>query len=89
MKRWYWGVWILLVIGSFGVLEGYALYTQSWTLSATIWDAQIAFPLLAALWGLFVGGLTVHFFWTNQGPKNDTPVVPIKKPVSKPSGNRS
>lgn len=68
MKRWYWGVWIIFFIVSFGVMEGIAIQTGTPTLSRTVWDAQTAFPLLEGLFCFVIGGLVVHFFWTNQGP---------------------
>lgn len=66
MTRWGWGLWALAVIGSFGVLEGWAVYTGTPTLSRTVWDASAAFSLLGPLVCLIVGGLIVHFWWREK-----------------------
>lgn len=67
MRRWIWGVWLLIIIASFGAMEGCALDSGTVTLSQTVWDTSAAFPLLPFLAGLLCGGLAVHFWW---GGKN-------------------
>lgn len=69
MKQWHWWVWILFIAVSFGLFEGYALQTDTVTLSQTVWMSSIEFPLLPFLVGMLFGGLAVHFFWINQGPR--------------------
>lgn len=70
MTRWAWGLWLVIIIVSFGVFEGLAIYTGTPTLSQTVWSASEAFPLLPFLFGLLCGGLGVHFFWTSKDSKN-------------------
>ncbi len=69
MTRLRWGVWVLLIAITFGVMEGIALYTGTPTLSRAVWDASVAFPLLPFIAGMLCGGLGVHFWWPNQGLK--------------------
>ncbi|EJW09973.1 hypothetical protein A33M_0685 [Rhodovulum sp. PH10] len=71
MTRWGWGAFVVAVIATFGLLEGWALATDTPTLSQTVWWASAAFPLLGPLVGFVVGGLFVHFWWPNQGPGKD------------------
>jgi len=61
----WWAVWFPLTIVSFGVFEAYALKhpDRQWTLSRTIATAGAKWPLSIGLWGMFFGGLMVHFFW--------------------------
>lgn len=63
--NWMWIVWLLVVAVSFIVIERYAIQhpEKQWTLSRTIatWGAR--WPLSIGLWGMFFGGLMVHFFW--------------------------
>lgn len=63
MSYWVWAGWIILLIVTFGVMEGWALKTGKPSLSATIWTWQKNFPLFGPLLGLLFGGLLVHFFW--------------------------
>lgn len=67
MKKWIWGLWIVLIIVSFGIMEGIALNTGTPTLSQTVWDVSKSFPLLPFLAGLLSGGLAVHFWWREGG----------------------
>lgn len=63
---WMWLViWFPLAIGSFTVIEAYAIRhpQRQWTLSRTIANAGAKWPLSIGLWGMFFGGLMVHFFW--------------------------
>ena len=62
--RW-WAIWWPLAIGSFGLIEGFALRhpDRQWTLSATIAWLGAKFPLTIGFFGMFFGGLMVHFFW--------------------------
>ena len=63
MKASWWGWWLVGIVVSFGVLEGWALQSHTTTLSQTVWGASEAFPLLPFLVGILVGGLGVHFWW--------------------------
>lgn len=67
--NWYtiWTAWLLCLIASFAVLEGYALYSNGLTLSRFTWIVTKDWPLMPWLCGVLAGGLAVHFFWTNQG----------------------
>lgn len=60
---WVWTGWLLALIFSFGVLEGYAIAKGKTTLSRYTWNAFEAFPLIAVIFGMVFGGLAVHFFW--------------------------
>lgn len=62
---WMWGIWFAVAIGLFAVFEGYALKhpDRQWTLSRTIATIGAKWPLSIGLWGMFFGGLLVHFFW--------------------------
>ncbi len=63
--NWMWLIWMAMAAISFALLERYALRhpDKQWTLSRTIatWGAN--WPLSIGLWGMFFGGLMVHFFW--------------------------
>lgn len=67
MTRWLWGVWLLCILATFGLMEGLALHGGTVTLSQTVWDASSAFPLLPFLAGLLCGGLATHFWWREGG----------------------
>ena len=62
---WMWIIWLLVIVISFTVLEAYALkYPQSqFTLSRFVWSIGQKWPLSLVLWGMLIGGLSVHFFW--------------------------
>ena len=62
-----WSVWIASFIISFAALETLAVIKGLPTLSQTVWEANKAFPLIGPIFGLIVGGLSVHFFWIGQG----------------------
>jgi hypothetical protein len=61
----WWLLWWPLAIGSFGLIEHYALAhpDRQWTLSRTIAFLGARFPLTIGVFGAFFGGLMVHFFW--------------------------
>ena len=60
---WSWTAWILTIIVSFALLEGYALARGKLTLSRYTWQASVAWGPLPFVLGAIVGGLAVHFFW--------------------------
>ena len=64
-----WTVWLVILVVSFGFLEGYAIHTGGTTLSAYVWHLSKGWPPLPFVAGLVAGGLAVHFWWTNQGLK--------------------
>jgi hypothetical protein len=68
---WVWTLWLLAFVGSFAVLEGWAIVHQDLTLSAWVWALSKAWPPFPAVFGLVIGGLIVHFFWTGQGPRQE------------------
>lgn len=63
-KRWYeiWSAWLLLIMASFAVLEALA-WNGGVTLSRTVWDATLTWPLLPVIYGGVFIGLAVHFWW--------------------------
>jgi hypothetical protein len=65
--NWVWLAWLLLIAGSFAVLERYALLKNKVTLSRFIWNTSKAWPPLPWLVGVVVGFLADHFFWPGQG----------------------
>ena len=64
---WAWTGWLLFLIASFAVFEGYAIRTHRTTLSAFVWALSKGWPPLPFVCGLVAGGLAVHFWWTGQG----------------------
>jgi hypothetical protein len=62
---WEWWVWLGLIAITFGLLESRAFRhpDRQWTLSRTVATAGAKWPLSIGLWGMFFGGLLVHFFW--------------------------
>jgi hypothetical protein len=64
---WVWVGWLLGLIGSFAVLEGWALKTGRMTLSRFTWNLSKAWPPLPWAAGLLAGFLAAHFFWPGQG----------------------
>ena len=62
---WPWLIWLIAVGISFALLERYAFKhpDREWTLSRTIATIGAKWPLSIALFGMFFGGLLVHFFW--------------------------
>lgn len=62
---WMWVVWLLVIIVSFALIEGYALRhpERQNTLSRFIWGLGQEWPLTLVLFGMLFGGLAVHFFW--------------------------
>lgn len=63
MSYWVWAGWLVLLIVSFAVMEGWALMTNRPTLSRSVWTWSANFPLLPFFAGLLAGGLAVHFWW--------------------------
>lgn len=60
---WIWSAWLLALIVTFAVLEGYALARGKLTLSRYTYDISASWPLSIFLLGLLAGGLAVHFWW--------------------------
>ena len=65
MTWMWWLIWFPLAIGSFALIERYALChpDRQWTLSRTIASLGAKWPLSLVIWGVFIGGLSVHFYW--------------------------
>jgi hypothetical protein len=61
--KWIWPAWLLFLVVSFSVLEGYALYDHTTTLSRWVWIATAAFPPLPFAAGFLAGFLCCHFWW--------------------------
>lgn len=60
---WKWAIWLLLIVGSFALMEGYALYHDTPTLSRWVWTVSAAFPVFPFIAGLITGFLACHFWW--------------------------
>lgn len=64
VHKWHiiWAIWAVQIAVSFAFLE-----TLSWkngvTLSRSVWDLEVAWPLSAALLGGLFLSLLVHFYW--------------------------
>ncbi len=60
---WVWASWILLLVVSFSLLEGYALIENQTTLSRFVWTITAAFPPIPFIAGFLAGFLCCHFWW--------------------------
>jgi hypothetical protein len=60
-----WIIWLLVIVISFAILEGYAFKhpDRENTLSRFIWSVGQKWPLSLVLFGMLFGGLSVHFYW--------------------------
>ena len=60
-----WIIWLLVIVISFTALEAYAFKhpERENTLSRFVWSVGQKWPLSLVLWGMLIGGLSVHFFW--------------------------
>lgn len=63
---WVWAGWLLFLVVSFAVFEGWALMMDRATLSRFVWTLSKAWPPLPFVCGLIAGGLAVHFWWIGQ-----------------------
>jgi hypothetical protein len=65
MMWWEWLIWLVLCVGGFAILESIAFKhpDRQWTLSRSVAKLGSYFPLTLVVWGIFIGGLSVHFFW--------------------------
>jgi hypothetical protein len=62
--KWVWTAWLILIVVSFAVFEGYALsHDDGLSLSQYLWNASKAWPPLPWVIGNFTGGLAVHLWW--------------------------
>lgn len=61
----YWLIWIAVLVVGFTIGERYAFQhpTRQNTLSRFVWTVGQHWPLSLVLWGMLIGGLSVHFFW--------------------------
>lgn len=59
-----WGVWLIAIVATFGLHEGWALATvgTSGTLTAFMRRNTLRCPLLIFVLGLLVGGAALHFW---------------------------
>lgn len=64
MKNWHliWAGWLFAIAATFAVLEALS-WNHGVTLSRSVWDLSIHWPLIIYLWGNLTGGLAVHFWW--------------------------
>ena len=60
-----WIIFLLAIVVGFTVLEAYAFKhpERENTLSRFVWSVGQKWPLSLVLWGMLIGGLSVHFFW--------------------------
>lgn len=63
---WVWTAWLVALVISFAVFEGWALRTGRTTLSRFTWNLSKAWPPLPWVCGVIAGGLAVHFWWIGQ-----------------------
>ena len=73
--KWIWASWLLLLVASFAVLEGYALINDTTTLSRFVWTITAAFPPIPFIAGFVAGFLCCHFWWGGI-----VPFAPVKPP---------
>jgi hypothetical protein len=57
-----WGFWLLLIVGTFGIHEGWALATGHQTLTAFTRSTTLRFPAIIFLLGILVGWAFMHFW---------------------------
>lgn len=60
---WLWAGWLAFLIVSFAVFETIALYTNTPTLSRSVWTWSQAWPPLPFVAGFLAGFLCCHFWW--------------------------
>lgn len=60
-----WIAWAIIMLISFAFIEAYAINhpSRQWTLSHSMAWLGEKWPLTIFFFGLFTGGLAVHFFW--------------------------
>ena len=61
MKKW--AAWLLFVVVSFSILEGYSIVDHTSTLSRFVWTVSAAFPPFQGLIMFGAGFLCCHFWW--------------------------
>lgn len=59
----FWPLWLILILATFALAEGYALYTGRSTLSRWVWNVNKDFPPFGWIMGVIVGFLACHFWW--------------------------
>lgn len=60
---WFWAGWIVFLIVSFAIAEGWALAKGRTTLSRSVWTWSRNWPPLPFVAGLVAGFLACHFWW--------------------------
>ncbi len=58
-----WSVWLGVLVISFAIFEGLALYRKTPTLSRYVWTLSKAWPPFPYVTGFITGFLACHFFW--------------------------
>jgi hypothetical protein len=58
-----WTAWLVVLVISFAIFEGYALKTGNTTLSRYVWTISAHFPPFGWICGIIVGFLGCHFWW--------------------------
>ncbi len=61
--KWFWTIWLVVIVASFAGFEGYALMHNTTTLSRYVWDLSAAWPPLGWFAGFGTGFLVCHFWW--------------------------
>ena len=76
--KWVWASWLLALVVSFALLEGYALMDNTTTLSRFVWTLTAAFPPIPFIAGFLAGFLCCHFWWGGI-----VPFAPVKSVENK------
>lgn len=58
-----WATWLTLIVCSFALFEGLALYRGTPTLSRWVWTVSKAWPPFPYVAGFITGFLACHFWW--------------------------
>lgn len=59
-----WLIYWLIVLGGFGALEGWALFTGQQTLTAYVRAVTVNWPALPLVVGIILCVVAVHLWWT-------------------------
>jgi len=58
-----WAIWLFVVVASFALFEGLALYRNTPTLSRWVWTVSKKWPPFPWVAGVLTGFLAAHFWW--------------------------
>jgi hypothetical protein len=57
-----WGWWLLAILATFGIHEGWAIVTKQQTLTNFVRTETARIPIVIFILGILVGGAAVHFW---------------------------